>query len=254
MPFKPDKLSLYHFVGSLSSLMPDKSHSGRIALLTAPQATAQALREAIISGELKGGDRVLELQWSSRLGIGQPTLREAIRELEHQGLLRKVQQRGTYVTELSADDYRLILEVRIPLEAVAIGLATKNLTSKTEKELEAIVKAMAGTGSDIDVKGFHDCDVLFHRKIWEIANNEYLQMALETITFRLFVFSVVGRWPSAPNAVNERKAAVQQHKAILAGIKTRNPQKARKAFVQNTVSYWNRQYGLKLDEHDFQVD
>ena len=226
----------------------DRDLDRRLALLTAPQAAAQALREAIISGELKGGDRVLEQKWSTRLGIGQPTLREAMRELEHQGLLRKLQQRGTYVTELSTDDYRRILEVRIPLEAVAIGYAAKNLTSKAEKELEAIVKSMAATNTQSDPRGFHDCDVLFHRKIWELAGNEYLQTALESITFRLFVFSIVGRWPTAPNAANERKAAIQQHKAILSGIKTRDPVKARNAFVQNTVRYWNQQYGVELDE------
>lgn len=223
-----------------------------MAITTAPQAAAQALREAIISGEIKGGDRVLEQKWSSRLGIGQPTLREAMRELEHQGLLRKVQQRGTYVTELSADDYRRILEVRIPLEAVAIGQATKNLTPEWERELEAVVDKMAA-GSVEDVRGFHDCDVLFHRKIWSMAGNEYLQTALETITFRLFVFSIVDRWPSAPNSGNERKAAVQQHRAILDGIRTRDPDKARKAFVHNTVRYWTKQYGLQIDERDLHI-
>lgn len=225
---------------------------GRLAIPTAPQAAAQALREAIISGELKGGERVLEQKWSTRLGIGQPTLREAMRELEHQGLLRKVPQRGTYVTELSADDYRRILEVRIPLEAIAIGHAAKNLTHEAEQELDAIVKTMAA-GAANDVKGFHDCDVLFHRKIWELAGNEYLQTALETITFRLFVFSIVGRWPTAPNSVNERKAAVLQHKAILNGLRTRDPEKARDAFVHNTVRYWTKQYGMKLDERELHI-
>ena len=226
---------------------------GQISIQTAPQAAAQALREAIISGELKGGDRVLEQHWSSRLGIGQPTLREALRELEHQGLLRKVPQRGTYVAELSPDDYRRILEVRIPLEAVAIGRAAKSLTAESEKELTDLVMTMAGTGRDIDVKSFHDCDVLFHRKIWELAGNDYLQDFLETITFRLFVFSVVGRWPDTPNAMSERIAAVQQHLGILEGIRTGNSQLARQAFVKHTVQYWNLQYGLDLNEEDMLV-
>lgn len=226
---------------------------GHLSLQTAPQAAAQALREAIISGELKGGDRVLEQSWSSRLGIGQPTLREALRELEHQGLLRKVPQRGTYVTELSPDDYRRILEVRIPLEAVAVGRAAKRLTAESEKELADLVMTMAGTGSDIDVKSFHDSDVLFHRKIWELADNEYLHDLLETITFRLFVFSVVGRWPDAPNAMGERIAAAQQHLGILDGIRSRNSQKAREIFVKQTVQYWNMQYGLDLSEEDMLV-
>jgi DNA-binding GntR family transcriptional regulator len=226
---------------------------GSLSLQTAPQAAAQALREAIISGELKGGDRVLEQKWSLRLGIGQPTLREALRELEHQGLLRKLPQRGTYVAELSPDDYRRILEVRIPLESVAIGRAAKRLTPESEKELTGLVMTMAGTGRDIDVKSFHDCDVLFHRKIWELAGNEYLQDFLEMITFRLFVFSVVGRWPDAPNAMSERIAAVQQHLGILEGIRTGNSQLARQAYVKNTVQYWNMQYGLDLSEDDMQI-
>ena len=228
--------------------------AGHISIQTAPQAAAQAIREAIISGELKGGDRVLEQKWSSRLGIGQPTLREALRELEHQGLLRKVPQRGTYVAELSSDDYRRILEVRIPLEAVAIGRATKNLTAESEKELTDLVMTLEGTGSDIDVNNFHDCDVSFHRKIWELAGNDYLQDFLEVISFRLFVFSVVGRWPDAPNARTERVAAVQQHLGILEGIRSGNSQVARAAFVKHTVQYWNQQYGLDLNEEDMLVE
>jgi DNA-binding GntR family transcriptional regulator len=231
------------------ALLPQR-RAGELSIQTAPQAAAQALREAIISGELKGGDRILEQKWSSRLGIGQPTLREAMKELENQGLLQKTRQRGTYVAALSPDDYRRILEVRIPLEAIAISRAAKRLTPASEKELTAIVMTMAGTGTELqaDLKKFHDCDVLFHRKIWELADNEYLALLLETITFRLFVFSVAGRWPDSPEAAAERIAAVQQHIGILEGIRSGNPQKAQQAFVHHTVQYWNKTYGLDLIE------
>lgn len=228
-----------------------KNRSGRITIPSAPQAAGQALREAIISGELRGGDRIIEQKWASRLGIGQPTLREALHELEHQGLLRKVQQRGTYVAQLSPEDYRLIQEVRIPLEAIAIGKAAKNFTPEADKELTVILTAMASSGiGGIDVKGFHDCDVSFHRAIWELAGNKYLKETLEAITFRLFVFSVVGRWPDNPGAVGERLAAVQQHLGILEGLRSRNAQIARAAFIRQTVQYWNAQYGLGINEEE----
>jgi DNA-binding GntR family transcriptional regulator len=231
-----------------------RPNTGQLALQTAPQAAAQAIRESIISGELRGGDRIIEQKWAARLGIGQPTLREALHELEHQGLLRKLPQRGTYVTQLSPDDYRLIQEVRIPLEAIAVGKAAENLTPEAEEELTAIVNAMAGKGLDgMDVKNFHDCDVAFHRKIWELAGNEYLRDTLETITFRLFVFSVVGRWPDSPKAISERIAAVQEHLGILEGIRTRDRQLARQAFVKQTVQYWNAQYGLNLSEQELSL-
>jgi DNA-binding GntR family transcriptional regulator len=223
---------------------------GHLDIQTAPQAAAQALREAVISGELRAGDRILEQKWAGRLGIGQPTLREALRELEYQGLLVKNPKRGTYVAQLSPEDYRRILEVRIPLESIAIGRAAVRLTDESDKELTDLVRTMAGTGTEIDVRNFHDCDVLFHRRIWELADNEYLHELLEKITFRLFVFSVVGRWPDAPNALSERIAAVQQHMGILEGIRTRDAQKARQQFVKHTVQYWNQQYGLNLVESE----
>jgi DNA-binding GntR family transcriptional regulator len=229
-------------------------NSGQLRIQTAPQAAAQAIREAVISGELRGGDRIIEQKWASRLGIGQPTLREALHELEHQGLLRKLPQRGTYVTRLSPEDYRLIQEVHIPLEAIAIGKAAENLTPEAEKELTDIVSAMAGKGmDDLDVKNFHDCDVAFHRKIWELAGNEYLRDTLEAVTFRLFVFSVVDRWPGNPKAMSERIAAVQEHLGILEGLRTRDSDQARQAFVKQTVQYWNTQYGLNLDEQELSL-
>lgn len=123
-----------------------KANLGQPNIPTAPQAAAQAIRESIISGELAGGERMIEQKWAARLGIGQPTLREALNELTHQGLLRKVPARGTYVTQLSPEDYRLIQEVRIPLEAIAIGKAAENLTSAADAELGTLVTGHDGYG------------------------------------------------------------------------------------------------------------
>jgi DNA-binding GntR family transcriptional regulator len=232
-------------------LPPAKSTASHLRIQTAPEAAAQALREAIISGELKGGARIVEQKWAARLGIGQPTLREALNELVHQGLLRKFPQRGTYVAQLSPEDYRLIQEVRIPLEAIAVGKAAENLTPEAEAELHTLVTSMTGTSmAPTEVKNFHDCDVAFHRKIWELAKNPYLRDTLEAISFRLFVFSVVDRWAGNPNAFGERIAAVQQHLAILDGLRSRNAATARRVFIQQTVDYWNAQYGLGLSKDE----
>ena len=229
----------------------EKRLTSQLRIQTAPEAAAQAIRESIISGELQGGDRIVEQKWAARLGIGQPTLREALNELIHQGLLRKLPQRGTYVAQLSPEDYRLIQEVRIPLEAIAVGKAAENLTPEAENELSTLVTSMTGNSmAPTEVKNFHDCDVAFHRKIWVLAGNPYLRDTLEAISFRLFVFSVVGRWPGNSKAFGERIAAVQQHLAILDGLRSRNRQVARQIFIKQTVQYWNTQYDLGLDEDE----
>jgi Bacterial regulatory proteins, gntR family len=57
-----------------------KSESSQLKLRSAPEAAAQAIRNSIMSGRLKPGDRIIEQQWASFPGIGQPTLREALKE------------------------------------------------------------------------------------------------------------------------------------------------------------------------------
>src|SRR5260370_40121555 len=114
-------------LSSCQNVLGKRTTRSRRQIPTAPEAAAEAIREAVISGELRGVDRIVEQKWGARLGIGQPTLREALHELEHQGLVRKVLKRGTYVAQLGAEEYRLIQEVRIPLGAIAIGKAAENL-------------------------------------------------------------------------------------------------------------------------------
>ena len=238
----------------MANLTQNRGNGSQLVIQTAPQAAAQAIRESIISGELRGGDRLIEQKWAARLGIGQPTLREALQELEHQGLLRKVPQRGTYVAQLSPEDYRLIQEVRIPLEAIAMGKAAENFTEEADRELTAMVAIMASPGiSKSDVQHFHENDVAFHRKIWDLAGNAFLRDTLETITFRLFVFSVVDRWPGNPKAMGERIAAAQEHLGILEGLRSRDKHIARKTFIKQSVQYWNTQYGLNLNEQDLSL-
>ena len=75
---------------------------------------------------------------------------------------------------------------------------------------------------------------------------------LETITFRLFVFSIVGRWDNKPGSAGERAAAVKQHENILRGLRTKDGVQAQQIFLESTVNYWNKQYGLTLKaEHLF---
>jgi len=61
---------------------------------SAPQVAAQAIRDAIITAKFKAGERLVEGKLAEDLGIGQPTLREALKELEYEGLVRKIPQRG----------------------------------------------------------------------------------------------------------------------------------------------------------------
>jgi DNA-binding GntR family transcriptional regulator len=219
----------------------------QISVRSAADAAADMLRKAIISGALKPGERLVEQRLASKLGIGQPTLREALKELEYQGFVRKTPQRGTYVTKLCKEDYRKILEVRIVLEGLAIASAARNLNSGIESELDVLVSEMQSTTASGDLAKFHDRDVQFHRKIWDLADNEYLTRALETTAFQLFAFALLDL---GPDILRQRHLAVAQHQAILEGLRSRDPATARLAFISHTVKYWNDLYHVDLSQEE----
>jgi len=202
-------------------------------------SAAAALRRAIAAAELKPGERLIELALAEHFRIGQPTLREALKELEYQGLVHRVPNRGTYVTELSFDDLRKIHQIRMVLEPVAFKLAAKNMTAEAEKNLAAIVDAMEEAANKVDRIGFHTQDIEFHRTVWRLSGNEYFEMALERFVFAMFAFvlSKQGR--------DEFLAAVDQHRKSLAALVSGDPKRARRAYIEATAEFWKNHYRIE---------
>ena len=218
---------------------------GRLRYQSVPEAVAEQLRDAILTGKLKPGERLVEQKLASSLGIGQPTLREALKELEYQGFVRKAPKKGTYVTLLSEEDFRNILEVRMALEVLAVEKAARNTTEPAAREMEESVKAMEAAARTFDLASFHKSDITFHRNLWELTGNPYLGIALERVAFGLFAFVLLQR---ERDSINEFLASVEQHKQILAGLRTRDPKRAREAFIQNTLQFWNEYHQVDIEQ------
>jgi DNA-binding GntR family transcriptional regulator len=218
---------------------------GKIEIASAPQLAAQAIRDAIITAKFRAGDRLVEGKLAESLGIGQPTLREALKELEYEGLVRKIPQRGTYIANPTKEDLRRMLAVRMPLEILAIGQAAQRITAPVEEELKDLVGGMDTAAEAMDLARFNDCDVAFHRRIWALADNEYLTRALHLVTFQLFVFGITGN-----QAYSKAKflASAEQHRRILQGLASRHPERAIRTFVEETLGFWRSEYGISTEE------
>jgi DNA-binding GntR family transcriptional regulator len=210
-----------------------------------PETVAEALREGIIAGKLKSGERLVEQKLATELGIGQPTLREALKELEYQGFVRKIPNKGTYVTRLSKEDFGKILEVRMALETLVVERVARNMTAALGEELEEIVREMEAAARKFDLARFHKSDVAFHRKLWKSARNEYLEIALERVAFGLFAFVLLQR---ESESKTEFLAATDQHKQILEGLRSGDPEKARRAFEQSTEKFWKDYHQVEIDK------
>ena len=98
------------------------------------------LRQAVLRGELKPGERLMEIALSQRLGVSRTPVREAIRMLEQEGLVIMIPRKGAQVAEISEKDLKDVLEVRLGLEELAVRIACQRITEEELEELERAVK------------------------------------------------------------------------------------------------------------------
>lgn len=184
----------------------------------------------------------MEQKLATTFGIGQPTLREALKDLEYQGFVRKLQNKGTYVTQLSASDMRDMHEVRMALETLAIEKAAAALTDGSLEALAAQLQRMREAADAGDLAEFHASDMAFHHVIWGLSGNTYLSSSLDRISASLFAFVLLG----GKGHEHNYSAAVSQHEEILAGLATRDPEQARARFHEITLTYWTRHRNVEL--------
>ena len=134
----------------------------------------ESIRGAILSGTIKPGERLMEVQMAEKLGVSRTPIREAIRKLELEGLVNMVPRKGVYVADLSIKDITDVLEIRSALEGLAASLAAKRVTAEDIKEIEKAVEEFneAITGENFEL--IVERDLKFHDSIFKASGNEKL--------------------------------------------------------------------------------
>jgi DNA-binding GntR family transcriptional regulator len=103
-------------------------HEGPLARVALKDRVAELIKDAILAGRLGSGDRIVELALAKQLRLGTTAVREGLFDLESQGFVSRVANRGTFVTKLSLQDAEEILQVRRELEALAVERAQERRT------------------------------------------------------------------------------------------------------------------------------
>ena len=157
----------------LPEIAPLKSH------------VADRIRNAILKGEFKPGDRLNETRIASQFKVSRIPVREALQQLQAQGLVINHPRRGMFVITLTEEDIQRINSLRILLEAEAIKLCRANLTATQEQRLTAIVEEM----ETVHLDSYFEASLLdlkFHRSIWACSGNPYLEKNLDSLLTVLF--------------------------------------------------------------------
>ncbi|MGL5713077.1 MAG: GntR family transcriptional regulator [Paraclostridium sp.] len=149
------------------------------------------LREAILEGKLKPGQRLMEVQLAEQLGVSRTPVREAIRKLELEGLVVMLPRKGAYVANMSLKDIIDVLEIRASLEGLAAYLAADRITEEDANKLRNIAqefKLSIERKDDIEI--LLRKDVEFHECIFNATNNKKLSQIINSLWEQVHRFRV----------------------------------------------------------------
>jgi DNA-binding GntR family transcriptional regulator len=198
------------------------------------------LREAILSGRLKGGEQIVEAKLAQEFGVGQGLVREALIELEHHGFVQRTPFTGTTVPKLSLEDAQQIFEVRIELEPLAFSLATKRATEHDVAILNELNEKTKLEAKAEDLEGFFESHLSFRKKVWELSGNRYVQQALERVVIPLYALYLIRRPYNREGIVQTVFECIEHQDKILEAFRSNDAEAARKVsrnFLERMKDY-----------------
>jgi DNA-binding GntR family transcriptional regulator len=193
------------------------------------------IEEAILHGHVRPGEEVPQLKLSKLLGLSQPSIREALQELEHRGLVVK-QGRVRTVTSLSEQDLGNIFQVRLLLEPFACRLAAYGWTQQSSDALEHCLALMRKSAQELDYRRHISVDLEFHRTIWRHQPNRQLERLLNVLCTPLFAYELV--WRGGPGCLDFDWNLLQTKK-ILMVLRTRDGERAERV-VRHIIGRFHR--------------
>lgn len=151
----------------------------------------EAIYEDICNGTLKPGDHIVELEWSKKFEVSQAPVREAIRDLESQGVVVTIPFKGTFVRELTLKDLRDIHQIRSGLEGVALKNAILRSSDEEIASVKVLLDDMIAEAQAGNQKEFLEKDIGFHERIVELAKTTELERMWGLCNVRMWtVFTV----------------------------------------------------------------
>ena len=197
----------------------------------------QTLRSAILRGDLKPGERLMELQLASKLGVSRTPIREAIRMLEQEGLAITIPRRGAEVAKMTEKDMGDILQIRRALEELAVVLVCDKITEEDVKELRTAVQNFEEKTKGDNVVEIAQADVALHETVYRIADNPKLVQLLGDIREQMFRYRA--------EYLKDRSIypiLIQEHKDMVDALEKRN----KELVVKITMKHlYNQQEGMK---------
>jgi len=186
--------------------------------LASHELVAEVLREAITTGHLRANAPLLQEEIAAQLRVSHIPVREALRQLQSEGLVTYQPNRGATVSALTSSEISEIYEIRVLLETAAVRRAAPHLTAQQLERAERILDG-AETADDGAAWGSHDVD--FHQLIYHLEARPRMQELIEGLLRRVDRY-----WLIHGLMLRHRRPFEREHRAILAALRERDGERA----------------------------
>ncbi len=202
--------------------------------LTLREKILETIRDSIIAGVLKPGEKVAEPELAERFGISRTPIREAFRQLESEGYLQVVPRKGAVVAAFSQRDVEEFYAIKSILEGYAARRACDKLTPREIEKLQAINDRLRNLAAEGDVKHFFKVHNSFHDLFVKAADNDKLTEMIGSLVgrfqrLRIASLSVPGRM----------EFSVMEHQKIIDAFKDKDAALA-ESLVRGNAEYGGR--------------
>ncbi len=194
----------------------------------------RTLRQAILTGEMKPGERLLEIHLANKLGVSRTPIREAIRMLELEGLVIMVPRRGAQVAQITEKSMSDVLEVRCALDVLAVELACERITAEAVEELREACRAFEKATVTRDVHVIAKADVAFHDIIFKAAGNPRLTQMINNLAEQMYRY----RFEYIKDE-SQHQMLIREHCLICESIEKRDVEAAKDAIRKHIENQEN---------------
>lgn len=186
------------------------------------------LENAILEGEYKAGDSLCEIKISQELGVSRTPVRESIMQLEHEGLVKNIPNKGAVVVGISKKDIEDIYAIRVRIEGLAARLSAENIDEEELRALEKIVDLQEFYLEKLDIEQIWKLDSDFHKIIYDSSRSKPLCTTLSS-----YHNYIKRARDVSVKAQGRAEKSVAEHRAILEAICKHNGELAEKLTAEH---------------------
>ena len=173
----------------------------------------KTLRQGILTGELKPGERLMEIHLANKLGVSRTPIREAIRKLELEGLVTMIPRRGAEVAQITEKSMKDVLEVRKVLDNLSVELACERITGEEKEKLKNACVDFEDAVKTGDFSMIAKTDVAFHDIIVAATRNMRLSQMVNNLAEQMYRY----RFEYIKDS-SQHTRLIEEHREICQGI------------------------------------